>query len=140
MGISRIGNEEKLLLRLCVSAPIEDDEFNWDEIDYKRFIHVAGSHNMFGRLQYHTYDKHISAGSRKFWMLMKAIVAAINKMDEKSSKKQDLFIARMLDIMDKNGFNGIVMKGPVLQSIFLQICHMSDRLVTWMCYCQKNRQ
>ena len=117
MGISRIGNEEKLLLRLCVSAPIEDDEFNWDEIDYKRFIHVAGSHNMFGRLQYHTYDKHISAGSRKFWMLMKAIVAAINKMDEKSSKKQDLFIARMLDIMDKNGFNGIVMKGPVLQSI-----------------------
>ena len=38
-------------------------------------------------------------------------------MDEKSSKKQDVFIARMLDIMDKNGFNGIVMKGPVLQSI-----------------------
>lgn len=86
MGISGIGNEEKLLLRLCVNTPIEDNEFNWDGMDYKHFIHVVGSHNMFGRLRYHTYDKHVSAGSRKFWMLMKAIVAAINKMDEKSSK------------------------------------------------------
>lgn len=117
MSIARIGNEEKLLLRLCVGTSIKDDEFNWDEIDCERFIHVVARYNMFGRLRYHTYDKHVSEDARKFWMYMKTIIAFINRVDDGSSKKQDAFIARMLDVMEKNGFDGIVMKGPVLQAI-----------------------
>ena len=116
MTESLVTAEEKLLMRLCVRAPIMDDEFDWDNINVQEFIKMSYGHGMFGWVRYHAKTNHLAIHSKEFLTKVYMVSRLLEKTNHDEAARQDAFIARILDIMQKGGYRGIVMKGPVLQA------------------------
>ncbi|MDO4757438.1 MAG: nucleotidyltransferase family protein, partial [Parabacteroides sp.] len=103
----------RFVVRLGIDVPINEDEFTWENMSWKKALEIVLRGKMYGWAQWHIGKITSKMKALEFWKrLREGILIFGHNMHTINDASR--FISMLQKDLNDNNLKGVIMKGPVL--------------------------